>query len=267
MQNAALEYSKIEARYEAHQTSASDLPTMIEALRDKSVLGANITLPHKESVLSLVDLVEPEAAQIGAINTIYKGPEGELVGANTDAPALLRDLTDLGFDPRERQVVVLGASGAARAAIFALIKACTAQVLVANRTLARAENLLADLLLQITDEQGLLPNGDLPPALLAFALDDPELAEYVAEADLLINATSLGWHGDETPLTDPALSPGALVYDMVYRRTPLMRAAEMRGARASDGLGMLLYQGALAFERWTGRAAPLELMRQVLRNS
>lgn len=267
MQNAALDYLGIAARYEARHTTAAELPTVIETLRATDVLGANVTLPHKEAVLPLLDRVEADAAQIGAVNTIYKGPEGELLGANTDAPALLRDLAELGFDPRNRQVVVLGASGAARAAIFALLQGGAAQVLVANRTLERAENLLAELLLSVTTEQGLLPNGDLPPALLAFALDDPELAEFVADADLLVNATSLGWHGDETPLTDPALSPGALVYDMVYRRTPLMRAAEMRGARTSDGLGMLLYQGALAFERWTGKAAPVEIMRQVLRNS
>ncbi|NJM05682.1 shikimate dehydrogenase [Candidatus Gracilibacteria bacterium] len=267
MQNAALEYLSFAARYEARHTTAAELAATVAALRDDDVLGANVTLPHKEAVLPLLDTIEPEAAQIGAVNTIYKGLEGELVGANTDAPALLRDLAELGFAAQDRQVVVLGASGAARAAIFTLVKAGAAQVLVANRTLERAENLLADLFLALTDEQGLLFNGQLPPALLAFALDDPELDEYVADADLLVNATSLGWHGDETPLTDPVLSPDALVYDMVYRRTPLMRAAEMRGARASDGLGMLLYQGALAFEHWTGQAAPLDVMRRVLRDS
>jgi shikimate dehydrogenase len=259
MQNAALAHMGIAAHYAAVQTSAAELPARIAALRDPAYLGANVTLPHKAAVLPLLDELEPEAARIGAANTIYKR-EGRLIGANTDAPALIDDLLAAGLDPAGRPVVLLGASGAARAAAFALAGAGVSQLLIANRSPERAEELLADLLLGITNEDGLTASGELPPTLLAMGLDDPELADYLADCALLINATALGWEGDATPLPDPPVGAGCLVYDMVYRPTRLLREAAARGARAVDGRGMLARQGALALERWAGRPAPLELM-------
>jgi shikimate dehydrogenase len=264
MQNAALAALGVAAKYEAVQTSLAELPARVAALRDPDYLGANVTLPHKTAVLPLLDQLEPEAARIGAVNTIYKR-EGLLIGANTDAPALVAELQAAGCDPAGRPAVLLGASGAARAAAFALAGAGVSQLVIANRTPERAEELLADLLLGITDEHGLTDRGELPPILVAVGLDDEELPTYLADCALLINATALGWHGDETPLPNPAVSEECLVYDMVYRRTQLLREAAARGARTSDGRGMLARQGALALERWLERPAPLELMLEVLR--
>jgi shikimate dehydrogenase len=264
MQNAALAHLGVDACYEAVNTSDDELPARVAALRGADYLGANVTLPHKQAVIPLLDRLEAEAARIGAVNTIYQGPAGELVGANTDAPAIIADLAEVGFTPAGRTAVILGASGAARAAAFALAHADVATLVVANRTPARAEELLADLLLAITDDQGLTASGELPPALVALALADPELAAYLEGDALLINATALGWREGETPLPDPPVGPHALVYDMVYRQTRLLREAAARGAATRDGLGMLVYQGALALTRWTGRTAPISVMRAAL---
>ncbi|MEI7770020.1 MAG: hypothetical protein WCI67_08535 [Chloroflexales bacterium] len=146
-----------------------------------------------------------------------------------------------------RSAVLLGASGAARAAAFALAGAGLARLTIANRSLGRAANLAADL-------------AAFSPDIQAIALDDPALPALVASADLLINATSLGWQADETPLPNPPVAAHALVYDMVYRQTRLLREAAACGARTRDGAGMLVRQGALALTRWTGRAAPVEIM-------
>jgi len=174
MQNAALTHLGVEARYEAVQTSAAELAERVAALRAPEYLGANVTLPHKQAVLPLLDELEPQAAQIGAANTIYKGDDGRLIGANTDAPALIADLAEAGFDPAGRSAVLLGASGAARAAAFALADAGVSTLVVLNRTPERAEALLADLLLAITDEQGFTATGGRPPTLVALGPDDPD---------------------------------------------------------------------------------------------
>jgi shikimate dehydrogenase len=266
MQNAALAHLGVAARYEAVHTPAEELAARVAALREPAYLGANVTLPHKQAVIPLLDRLEDEAAQIGAVNTIYKGPAGELVGANTDAPGLIADLAAGGFTAAGRSAVILGASGAARAAAFALANVGARAIVVANRTPERAEELLADLLVAITDEQGLTAAGEPPPALVALALDDPDLAEAVAGCELLINATALGWREDETPLPDPPVGPQTMVYDTVYRRTRLLAEAAARGAATRDGLGMLLHQGALALTRWTGREAPVAVMEAALRS-
>ncbi len=265
MQNAALAALDLTIRYSAVHTTAAELPARIDALRGTEYLGANVTLPHKQAVVPLLDRIEAEAAAIGAVNTIYKDASGALIGANTDAPGLLADLAAAGWQPGTNQrVLILGASGAARAAAFALVGVGVGELSVANRSLARAETLLADVLIGLTNEQGLLPNGELPPPLVALDLADPDLPAVVAACDLLINATALGWHADETPLPNPSIGPTALVYDMVYRETRLLREAAACGARTRNGLGMLVYQGALALERWTNRPAPLEVMRSAL---
>lgn len=267
MHNAAFAHLGIEATYERWHTPAAELPARIESLRASHILGASVTLPHKAAVIPLLDALEPEAAQIGAVNTIYKRQDGSLVGANTDAPGLLADLRDAGnFEPPGQQVMILGASGAARAAAFALANAGVALLVVANRTLERAETLLADLEASIWEREinETREVYDIPPPslrLMALPLDDPSLPDTLAACGLLINATSLGWHSnDETPLPDVPVLPDTLVYDMVYKPTRLLCEAAERGARTLDGSGMLVRQGALAFVRWTGQQPPLDVM-------
>jgi shikimate dehydrogenase len=267
--NAAFQHIGMAARYEHWPTPAAELPARIAGLRRPEMLGANVTLPHKQAVIPLLDELEAEATRIGAVNTIYRRADGALVGANTDAPGLAESLReDADFDAKGRRALLLGASGAARAAVYALLGAGVAELVVANRTLARAEDLLADVFGDDDDQPApLRPPGitdDDLPSLLALSLDDPELAALLPQVDLLINATSLGWHGDETPLPDLPLRPEALVYDMVYRPSRLLRDAAAHGARSCDGMGMLLRQGVLSFYRWTGRRVPLEVMRAAL---
>ncbi|PDV99856.1 shikimate dehydrogenase [Candidatus Chloroploca asiatica] len=265
MHNAALTHLGLAMRYEAVHTPAAELAARIAALRGAEYLGANITLPHKQAVIPFLDGIDELAAQIGAVNTIYKSSAGELIGTNTDAPGLMADLAEAGFAPEGRIAVILGASGAARAAAFGLAEARVETLVVANRTPERAEELLADLLLTITDDEGLTATGEPPPSLIALGLDDSELTEYLSTCDLLLNATSQGWHGDETPLPDPPVGTHTLVYDMVYRQTCLLQEAATRGAQIRDGLGMLVHQGTIGFTLWTGREAPLEVMWAALR--
>lgn len=254
MQNAALAHlGLLDLHYTAVQTTLAELPDRVAALRTAAYLGANVTLPHKEAVVPLLDALEPEAAQIGAVNTIYKDRGNRLIGANTDAPGLLRDLEAAGLDLLGRRAVILGASGAARAAAFALAGAGLAQLTIANRNHDRARALVASL------------NSSSP--VQALALNDPSLAEIIGTSDLLINATALGWANDETPLPDPPVSCHTLVYDMVYRETRLLREAAARGARTRTGAGMLVYQGALALTRWIGQAAPIDLMWAAFHNA
>ncbi len=256
--NAALASLGIGARYELWPTSAAELPGRIESLRGPHILGANVTLPHKVAVLALLDRLDADAATIGAVNTIVREADGALTGANTDAPAFLASLREDGaYESAGQSALILGASGAARAAAVALIDAGIERLIVVNRTLERAEELLGDA----------LAGTERDPQLLALAPDDMALPGMLAETTLIVNATSLGWRADETPLAAELIPPGALVFDMVYRSTRLLREAAARGARPLDGAGMFVRQAALAFERWTGRAAPLNVMRAALASS
>jgi len=253
--NAAFAHLGLLAHYELWPTPAADLAERIASLRAEHMLGANVTLPHKVAVLELLDRLDPEVSVIGAANTIIREADGTLTGANTDAPAFLESLREDGdYEPAGQTAVILGASGAARAAAVALVGAGVARLFVVNRSLAKAEALLGDVLAAASAD----------PLLYALAPGDSELADVLASAGLVVNATSLGWHADEMPLPAELLPPDALIFDLVYRATPLLRAAAERGARPLDGSGMLVRQAALAFERWTGQSAPLEVMRAAM---
>jgi shikimate dehydrogenase len=255
LHNAAFAHLGIRARYELWPTSAAELEARIESLRSPHILGANVTLPHKVAVLKLLDQLDPQVEVIGAANTIIRDSDGALTGANTDAPAFLASLREEGgYEPSGQTAVILGASGAARAAAVALIGAGVGQLAVANRTLERARVLLRDV----------LAVGYAGPKLLALTPEDTSLAAVLAEATLIVNATPLGWHGDDSPLAAELIPAGALVFDMVYRPTRLLRDAAARGARPLGGAGMLVRQAALAFERWTGNDAPLDVMRAAM---
>lgn len=251
LHNAAFEHLGIAARYERWQTGSAELPDRIASLRASHVLGANVTLPHKIAVIPLLDELDLQAEHIGAVNTIVRLPEGQLKGYNTDAPATIATLReDASFDPAGKRVVLLGASGAARAAAYALIAAQVSALTVINRTLERAEALLADVLASSDDD----------PYLRALTPDDPDVPEAIQAADVIINATSLGWRPDETPLPGRLIPATALVFDMVYQPTRLLREAAQAGADTLDGRGMLVRQAARSFELWTGAPAPLDVM-------
>ena len=248
-QDAAFARAGIAARYALWDTAPGELPAAVARLRGAEYLGANVTVPHKEAVVALLDEVAPLAGRVGAVNTIVK--RGALLrGENTDVGGFLAPLRERSADLPRWRGVVLGAGGAARAVALALLDAGIAALTIANRTPAGAEALVADL-----DEGRAMP----------LALDDARLADHLAGADLLVDATARGWHTAEStlPPAQLALLPrDALVYDLTYQPTGLLRAAAARGLATLDGLPMLVEQGALAWQLWTGREPPRAVMWQ-----
>jgi shikimate dehydrogenase len=206
-------------------------------------VGANVTMPHKTECARLLSDLSEDARRLGAVNTIVVGVDGS-TGHNTDAPGFERFLReDAGFDAAGRSALVLGAGGAARACALTLARGGLASVSVAVREPARAEPLVRAL-------------DGLPTKVRVIGF---RRAEH-EQADLVVNATPVGAAGERLPV--PRLGPGTTVVDLLYRPsdTPLLRAARGAGAMAFGGLGLLLHQAALAFELWTGRAAPLPVM-------
>ncbi len=251
-QQAALDSCSIDAVYTALDVTQEELPAAVGSLRDPDVLGANVTVPHKEAVFPLLDSVSEEARLIGAVNTIHNR-DGALEGHNTDARGFLAALREeAGFEPRGRAVLILGAGGSARAVAVALAGEGVSSVVIANRTVERAV-VLAELV------------RSLGVQAQAIALGPANIRE-AGQCDLVVNCTSLGMTGgpgpDETPISAELIPPDALVCDLVYnpRETPLLREAASAGARTLGGLPMLVYQGAASFEIWTGVAAPAQVM-------
>ena len=258
MHNAAFEARDLNWRYLPLPVPPGRVEAAARGLAALGFRGANLTVPHKRSVLQALDTIAPEAKALGAINTIVVERDAEgtttLSGHNTDAAGFIGALRAAGFDPTGSSVVVVGAGGAARAVVFGLLKAEAASVLVLNRTLERARALVADL------------GRSSQSILRAEVLDEETLLETVRAADLLVNATPIGmW-----PRVDASIWPVEIplpscltVFDLVYNplETKLLRQARRSGAEALDGLDMLVRQGALAFEMWTGVEAPVEIMR------
>ena len=251
-QQAALDSCSIDGAYTALDIPPSELPTAVRSLRDPDVLGANVTVPHKEAVFPLLDSVSEEARLIGAVNTIHNR-DGALEGHNTDARGFLSALREeAGFEPRGRAVLILGAGGSARAVAVALAGEGVSSIVIANRTVERAA-VLANLV------------RTLGVTAQAIALGPVKIRE-AGQFDLVVNCTSLGMAGGpgptETPISADLIPPDALVCDLVYnpRETPLLREAASAGARSLGGLPMLVYQGAASFEIWTGVAAPAQVM-------
>ncbi|UBV43624.1 shikimate dehydrogenase [Deinococcus taeanensis] len=246
MHRAAFAHAGLNGTYEARHVPPADLGDAIGGLRQPDVLGANLSLPHKETALALLDDLSDAARAIGAVNTIiHRG--GRLLGDNTDAPGFRDALTDAGYRwPRGADTVVLGAGGAARAAVYALTRAGQT-VWVVNRTLSRA--------------QALADAWDVRGAPRSVHAAEVTRVPW-PQVSVIVNASSAG-------LNDPGQSPldaavldelpaTALVYDMVYKpaETRLMRDARARNLKAENGLGMLAHQARLAFHAWTGAAVP-----------
>ena len=221
------------------------LERALRALPAMGFRGCNLTIPHKQAALAIVDRVEPMARRIGAINTIVVGEDGSLEGRNTDAYGFREHLSETApeWDPRGGAAVVLGAGGAARAVVAALQETGLRDIRLLNRTRERAEILAADL----ADGMAGIAVGDWNSRAAA-----------LRDAGLVVNTTSLGMHGQPPLDLDlDGLPPRAVVVDIVYvpLETPLLAAARRRGHTAVDGLGMLLHQGRPGFEAWFGAPA------------
>ena len=244
MQEAGFAERGIDATYVTFEPAEDDIERAIDGADALGIAGLNVTIPFKQDVFEIVE-PDPLAARIGAVNTVVF-EEGSPQGYNTDAAGVTRSFAhhDVAID--DQDAVVVGAGGAGRAAAFALADA-GASVHIANRTAERAEGL--------ADEVDGATAGGLET-----------LESTVVDADLLVNATSVGMEEDETPVSAELLHEGLAVLDAVYtpRETRLLRDADAAGATTIQGLWMLLFQGVEAFERWTGVDAPIDTMHAAL---
>jgi shikimate dehydrogenase len=238
-------------------TPATRIGEAVLGLRALGLRGANVTVPHKQAVMPFLDALSPAARAMGAVNTIIVHADGTLAGDNTDAPGFVADLQAHGVAVAGKRVLILGAGGSARAVVYGLGQAGAASISLVNRTIARAHELVDALQSHVPACR--LDAGTLPDDLAALADD----------ADIIVNTTSLGMSPNidtsPWPTTQP-LRPSHVVYDLVYnpRETRLLAHAQQHGAQAIGGIGMLVWQGALAFEHWTGIRPPVELMRQAI---
>lgn len=256
MQNAALQAMSLDYAYVPFAVGEDRLVEAVKGLRALGVAGFNVTIPHKSAIIPLLDRLSPDAALIGAVNTV-KCEGDELVGYNTDGVGFIRSLNqDLGLDPAGCRILVLGAGGAARAAVASLAAAGAASVVIANRSAARGEELSWEFGRHFVGTQ-----------FAAISLSPENLNRCVQNIDLLVNTTSVGMGGGGFFGLDLSLmgSHGA-VYDMVYVPpvTPLLTDAERCGIRWANGIGMLAAQGECALEIWTGKQPPEGLMKERL---
>jgi shikimate dehydrogenase len=255
MQEAAFRHLGLNWRYLTVEVAPANLRDAILGVRAFGLRGLNLTIPHKVAVMQHLDEIAPDAAMIGAVNTVRR--EGDrLIGENTDGKGFLQGVrTDSGLDPRGRRVVVLGAGGAARAIVTELALAGAADVLVVNRSVERGQAMVADLAAKTGCPIRFQPWRGV------FAVP--------AAADVLVNATSIGLYPDieaMPPVDLTAARPGLLVSDAVPNppETRLIAAARRLSLPTLDGLSMLVYQGTIGFRLWTGLEAPADVMKQAL---
>ncbi len=254
MHNAAFARMGLDFWYVPFRVKPEDLPQAVAGMKALNIRGLNVTIPHKVAIIPLLDELDPLAEKIGAVNTVVND-NGVLQGFNTDAIGFLEALIQKGVEPKGKKVVVLGAGGAARAVSFVLAER-GAHLIILNRRLELdwAEALAGQL--AQTFGQG----------VEALELTEENLGRALEAAYILVNATSVGMSPniDETPVTSDLLRPSLVVFDVVYNpvKTKLLGQAEQIGAQTISGLEMLVWQGALAFELWTGAKAPVELMKK-----
>lgn len=254
---AAFAVSGLNAVYLPWAAPPDRLAAAVQGLRAmENLLGANVTVPHKEAVVPLLDGLTAEAQAVGAVNTLFPR-NGRLLGDNTDGAGFLVALReDLGCEVRGLTAAILGAGGAARAVATSLARAGARQLVLLNRSVDRAKHLAELVTAQYPSCQ-----------VAAQPLHNTWRITDMAEIRLLINTTSVGLQPSDPPLFDYAsLSAATMVCDLIYNppETPLLRAARGQGCPAGNGLPMLVHQGALAFERWTGNPAPIQAMRKAV---
>lgn len=242
--NVAFRRTSLDWTYLSWPVEPQMLAEAVRGLRALGAMGANVTMPHKETVLKHLDEVSGDARDVGAVNTIQRlGPR--LVGHNTDVDGFSEFLSgDAGFDAGGKRALVLGSGGAARAVVKALDSLGAAEVTVAGRDPARTESV-----------------AGLAAAASPSVAEWRDAEQLMGDADLVVNATPLGMDGEHV-FSDPRFRPGQCVVDLIYSppSTPLVEAARAAGAEAWGGLGMLVRQAAASFTIWTGQAAPLEAM-------
>jgi shikimate dehydrogenase len=264
MQNAALKHCKIDTQYARFHIRPSELASAFAFISELDLIGINLTSPHKVVAAGLMNQLDENAKRIGAVN-IVSVDDGELRGFNTDGRGFSRAIREeFSVDLRDLRVLVLGAGGAARAIALQCAKENCERLVIANRTFDKAQQLADDLRDFFGGPKVLGPVARLQ----AIPMEETAIRFQIGHVDLVVNATPLGLNrSDQSPIPARLLAPHLMVYDTIYSadRTPLVAAALEAGARAANGLSMLLHQGALAFEIWFDREAPIEVMRAAIR--
>lgn len=256
MHNTAFETLVMNWVYLPLAVAPQDLPAAVSAITAFNMAGVNVTVPHKEAVLPLLDELTTAAKTIGAVNVIVN-QAGKLTGHNTDGAGFIKALhREVAFNAVGKGVVILGAGGAAKAVAVQLALSGMKSLTIINRTIAKAE----DIANRVKGVGGVAQ---------ALTWDESVLKQVITEADLVVQATNIGMHPDTDqclPVNTSHFRQGQVVCDLVYNpvNTVFLQRAAKAGAQTVNGLGMLLYQGVLAFELWTGRSAPVKVMQQVL---
>ncbi len=263
MQNAALKQCKIDMQYARFQVAPGELKEALDFCRKQDFAGLNLTVPHKIAAIELVDQVDANAQRAGGINTI-KIEGGKLHGFNTDGKGFARAIREeFSVDLRDLRVLILGAGGASRAIALQCAREHCERLVIANRTFEKATAMADDLREFFTGPKVLGP----VPRLQAIRWEESAFRFQMGHVDLVVNATSLGLDRRHTsPIPARILEPHLMIYDTIYtsERTPMVTAGLEAGARAANGLSMLLHQGALAFEIWFDREAPIAEMKKAL---
>jgi shikimate dehydrogenase len=247
MHNTAFNILELDIRYLAFKVLPKDLSHAVNAIRALNMLGVNITIPHKEKVIPLLDEIDEEASFIGAVNTVVNH-EQRLIGYNTDGRGFMSSLSEEDISVDGKDILIIGAGGGARAISYYLSERAS-RVSLFDIDISKAERLANDL------------NKIRSNVSSLKKIDDIE------KPHIIINATPLGLNPDDPlPLNPDFITSDMVICDLIYKNTRFLKEAEKRGAKTIDGSGMLLWQGAIAFELWTGLKPPVDAMRNVLRS-
>ncbi len=252
MQTTALQACSIDGVYVPFEVSPEELNEALQGMKALSIKGFNVTVPHKESVAKLVDFLNEDAEFLEAVNTV-KIENKQLHGFNTDAEGFLRSLSEERVETKGKKVLLFGAGGAARAVGYALIKGGAKFINIVNRNFSKAKA-VGELL-------GKRGN------VLIYPLKESVVETLLEDCDIIVNTTSVGMKSNDPHLFDyEKIPPGKVVVDIIYNppETPLLKFAKKKGCKVINGLGMLIHQGAIAFEIWTNKKAPVSLMKRVV---
>lgn len=254
MHNAAFEKLKLDFAYLAFKVSPEDLAAGVKAIRALNFAGVNITIPHKEKIILFLDDLTPEAKAIGAVNTVVN-TGSRLIGDNTDGQGFMRSLTQENkINPLKKNVLLLGAGGAGRSVAVSLIKSGIKSLYLYDVMKEKLQNLSSDL-------------KRLTTTVLIEKITAADFEQVLADSHILVNASPVGMK-DSDPIVVPAqfLHKKLFIYDVVYNRsTKLIQEAKHQKIKCANGLGMLINQGAIAFELWTGKKAPIQVMKKAIK--
>jgi len=256
MHNAAFKELNLNFVYLPFRVKSGNLNLAMKGLLGLNIVGVNVTIPYKEEVMKELHELSQEARMIGAVNTICVQEE-KLIGDNTDGKGFVTSLIeDMNIDPVGKKIFILGAGGAARAIGFSLAKLGVKRITFTDKEMIKAESLASDIKHHFHEIW-----------VNTVELKDEEFEDYIKECNILVNATPCGMHENDPLLINPEwLFKNQVVYDIIYNppQTPLLKAAKSKGLKTQNGISMLVHQGALSFELWTGKKAPIEVMRRAI---